>query len=302
MLGVLKWLGIILLILLGVLFVLLFCILIVPIRYTIEGEYGEKGEKMEVSGCVSWLLHVLHVRFYITGEEQDVKIRIFGFLLKQRKKKERKETSSGKKEKKSTAKTSDKTKDRAESVEQSAIEEKENIRDRKRDTSQTAEDGGNGAPELETTEEKAEEPTGESKPKVKKKSSSGKRKSKKTKGTSKADGIKQLLKDENTGIMWGIVWDCIKRLWKHSRPKKMKGRVHFGLSDPADTGELLGGLSILYAVYGDDLEIVPDFQQEILEGHLQIQGRIQVVVLLLMAKRIFLSREWRRFKKQLDRL
>lgn len=72
------------------------------------------------------------------------------------------------------------------------------------------------------------------------------------------------------------------RLLKHIFPRRIKGWVHFGTSDPALTGELLGGLSILFAMYGQGVRVTPDFEQEILEGELEVKGHLRGIVLLIL--------------------
>ena len=56
---ILKWIGIIIAVLLGLLLLLCVSIVFVPIRYRIEGCYGEKKE---YAFCVHWLLYLISVR------------------------------------------------------------------------------------------------------------------------------------------------------------------------------------------------------------------------------------------------
>ena len=81
----------------------------------------------------------------------------------------------------------------------------------------------------------------------------------------------------------GEIW----KILKHIRPQKMKGYVHFGLGDPANTGIALGAASIFYSLYRDNIKILPDFEQAVLEGELYLKGRVRMIVLLLSLFRLY---------------
>lgn len=81
-----------------------------------------------------------------------------------------------------------------------------------------------------------------------------------------------------------------KEFWfllKKTKPDKMKGYLRFGLADPYDTGRVLAGLSVLYPIYGDCVQIYPEFEHEVLEGHLLVKGRIHVIHLLVVFLRVY---------------
>ena len=80
----------------------------------------------------------------------------------------------------------------------------------------------------------------------------------------------------------------ITQLAKRIRPRKIKGYVRFGLKDPYNTGQVLAVLSVLYPFYGESVEIFPEFEKEILEGDVLIEGHIRMFHLLVsMCKIIF---------------
>ncbi len=76
-------------------------------------------------------------------------------------------------------------------------------------------------------------------------------------------------------------------LLKKLGPKKVRGWVHFGTGDPAQTGEILGGISALYALWPCRLELQPDFQQKVLEGEIRIKGRLRMCTLVGIAWRLW---------------
>lgn len=80
----------------------------------------------------------------------------------------------------------------------------------------------------------------------------------------------------------------IKMLWAVIKPKRLEGYVHFGLEDPANTGQLLGVLAIALPLYDEFLTIQPDFEQSCIEGNLEGNGKLRLFpVVRLVLKVIF---------------
>lgn len=80
----------------------------------------------------------------------------------------------------------------------------------------------------------------------------------------------------------------IKTLWGTVRPKQLSGYVHFGLQDPATTGQVLGVLAMFLVWYDHYLQIQPDFEQPCLDGYLNGRGKIQLFAFVkLFIKLIF---------------
>lgn len=78
-----------------------------------------------------------------------------------------------------------------------------------------------------------------------------------------------------------------KELLYHIRPRKVKGNLKFGFEDPAATGQILAGLSVIYPFYKNRLIITPVFNEKILEGDLYLRGHILGWVLLKIAWKIY---------------
>lgn len=78
LLTILKWIGILILCALGIVLLLIFTVLFVPVRYRLRGDvHGE----VHVRGSFSWLLHILHVSLRYDGDEPVIKFRVFGISL-----------------------------------------------------------------------------------------------------------------------------------------------------------------------------------------------------------------------------
>ena len=80
-LGILKWIGIFVLATLGLTFFLILLILLVPVRYRLQGARSPQEGVLTASGKVSWLLSLLAVTFSY-DREFSWKVKIFGIPLK----------------------------------------------------------------------------------------------------------------------------------------------------------------------------------------------------------------------------
>ncbi len=73
--GILKWIGIVLLALLAFLLFILLLVLFLPIRYRVQAEYREK---LNGDGWVRWMYPMLELRLQIEDNRPKTQIRIFG--------------------------------------------------------------------------------------------------------------------------------------------------------------------------------------------------------------------------------
>lgn len=89
------------------------------------------------------------------------------------------------------------------------------------------------------------------------------------------------------------IWFSIKKVSRHIYPKKIKAKVHFGTGDPSSTGQVLGIISMTYHLYQKSVQIVPDFNQEILEGNLYAKGRIRLFTLLIICIKLLVDKNFK---------
>lgn len=85
----------------------------------------------------------------------------------------------------------------------------------------------------------------------------------------------------------------IRYLWKKLRPKKIKGQVIFGWEDPAVTGLCMGAVGILMAWYPGQIDVVPDFEHEILKADVWIKGKVRFYVMAAVLWRIYFNKDIR---------
>lgn len=78
LLTILKWIGIVILCVLGLVLLLILMVLFVPVRYRLR---GDMHEELHVRGSISWLLHILHASLRYDGNKPVIKLRLFGISL-----------------------------------------------------------------------------------------------------------------------------------------------------------------------------------------------------------------------------
>lgn len=105
--------------------------------------------------------------------------------------------------------------------------------------------------------------------------------------------------NETHNHQWFIAfWHRLKKLLFRILPRADRLYLHFGFEDPATTGQVLGGLSILYPICGEKMELCPEFNEEILEGEVKCHGRIRPVSLVIFAVKSFLNKQFFSMVKQ----
>lgn len=108
-------------------------------------------------------------------------------------------------------------------------------------------------------------------------------------------GLTELKREENRKGA-AAVFRELKYLLKHVSPRKIKGEIAFGTDDPALTGQILGGISILPFFYRYQISVTPDFASEryYLEGKLEMKGHARMVHVLVSGFRLIRDRNIRR--------
>lgn len=334
-LTILKILGIILLVLL----VIVFSVLFVPVRYRLEGEKSSPGwSEANGKVKVSWVLHLIHLRIQYQEKELDWECYLFGVPLKKAgaavrewKKKRRKKKVQEQKERRKKAvqqknepekRTAAKKKGQEKPLQ---IEEKTRTaaKEQKSTEKQTnPEKSKTAAPEAKKTEIETAERKQQEKEKVSDKLSRFWNRCKKIVGSILEFPGKLKKKLTNIRLTFRGFYDKIKRwrtLWneestlaalhfltekgrkliRHVLPRKIRGSITFGCEDPALTGQILGAVAIAYPLYGKGVAVYPRFGEKILEGQLQMKGRIVVACLLWQAWKIYRNPDVRKTLKKI---
>ena len=334
-LTILKILGIILLVLL----VIVFSVLFVPVRYRLEGEKSSPGwSEANGKVKVSWLLHLLHLRIQYQEKELDWECYLFGVPLKKAgaavrewKKKRRKKKVQEQKERRKKAvqqknepekRTAAKKKGQEKPLQ---IEEKTRTAAKQQKSTEkhtNPEKSKTTAPEAKKTEIETAERKQQEKEKVSDKLSRFWNRCKKIVGSILEfpgklkkkltnirltfrgfyDKIKQwrtLWNEESTLAALHFLTEKGRKLIRHVLPRKIRGSITFGCEDPALTGQILGAVAIAYPLYGKGVAVYPRFEEKILEGQLQMKGRIVVACLLWQAWKIYRNPDVRKTLKKI---
>ena len=313
---ILKIIGIILAVLLGLLLLLLLLVLFVPIRY--EGKLCKEKE-LQVTAKVSWLLRIISVPVSFRDGGLSVKIKLFGITIKKLTRNEEEleedaeelfhdaENAVGEGEKKieeieeeedPLSGSSGKEKE----ISASPEDEGENNTIDEGELAQEEEDDDEGFSESERCEQEKNGPIKRVFDKIKafflkifeiwKKIINlkytflrfcGKIK----KGIRKYRDTKEFLLDERTKGAVRKAFEQGKLLIGRLLPKKIRGELRFGTEDPALTGEILGGISIFYPIFMDNVKVYPDFERSILEGELFVKGRFRLATAALVLWRLW---------------
>lgn len=283
--------------------VLLLILLIFPICYQIEGDFDGKSPKAQIK--VSWAVIFLRAKAFYE-EELNFGIRIFGIPIydsrkehwsvfgehKEKDKKKHKKRPDSKK-KQNNKKTNKKRVEKKKSTYPS-----EDVFDLTWD--EKSEDKISES-KIEKTTDKEKEFFGKRIVNFLKKCYNRCKNfiTKISKITNKMEMIGDLFEDED-------IIEAVKRIKRYGvngvkllLPQKLNAKITFGFEDPYYTGKVLGWTAALIPIYGDHIDITPDFEKRILKGELKIKGRIRRYKILYLLWKVYKDKD--ELIKQKDR-
>lgn len=303
-------------------------ILFVPVRYKAAGRYYENEKTFKL--CLSWMLHIVSLRVESDGREVSYILRIFGVKVFPGKQKREKKNSVRKK--KSKVKKKEKSKQKPVEEKNSEKSETLQIEEQRVDSAQIKD---NQKKEIKSEQDNKtdkenkfsknqKEETGKSKKIfdkiltiIKKVSGFFKNLINNIKslintakkmllaikaGSEKAKLVKEFVLCDESRNMVCFVRDNMLHLWRHVKPKYLYTDITFGFDNPELTGKVLGAAAAFCAMAGFKPGLTPDFEQSILEGKIEVKGRITFVVLLKIAIRVWLSEEVKSFRKEYNNI
>lgn len=313
---ILKFIGILILIPI----VLLLILLIFPICYQLEGDFD--GKKPEVKANVSWAIVFLRAKaFYQDGI--DFGIRIFGIPIydsrkehwsvfgehKEKKKKKRKSSKKKTKERKEHIKQA---KEKNSDIHRTDKKEIKGIKEEKTEEIKKKSEDVLDLPWNEKEVETSKKPNAiqdtekESKQGQKEKEFFGKKivnilKKCYNKCKSLFQKIGAIIeKMETIGDLFSDedIIDAVKRIKDYGvngvkllLPQKLNAEITFGFEDPYYTGRALAWAALLIPIYGEHLDITPDFEKKILKGHIKIKGSVRRYKILLLLWKIYKDKD-----------
>lgn len=307
-LTILKWIGIALLVLLGVLIFLLCLILFVPIRYKANGFCKDS---YQIHAKATWLLHIISFTVDFKQEQPfRMKLRILGISIY--------DNLKEKKTKKTKVNTlpeivgaSKQERSNAESVEEITKAEKPIMQEQNTNiikdisVSEANVDG-----DMDAEQEAQRLTFMQRQKKICLKVINIFRNIKYT-IRKICDTIKEfkdnityyveLFKKDSTKVALEACKKRLLRIIKNLKPQKFQVNLHVGMDDPATLGDILGVWGMLYPIHQGHIDICPDFEQTVLEGDFYCKGRITVYIYIWTIMIILFDKDIRRLRKCLVR-
>lgn len=290
-LWLLKILGILVLVLFALLLLAALLVLFSAVCYQAEGSY--LGNTLKANGRISWLFHILTIRFSFE-ERVYGDVRIFGIPV----------WSTDKKGAEKPNETQPEMENGPEDF-QSEEEEILSIQELGTGTG----DRDRGMPELSGPQQHKAEPgqeEAEPKPeesfletwirrlseksrslfqKGKQMAADGKRRFRRA--MAQKEKLVSWIEDEANQESVKLAVRQLGKIIRHLLPRKGHGRVTFGFGeDPYLTGKVLTAIAPFYPLYGEYLELYPDFERRIFEAEGTGNGHIRIGVIIGYAIRL----------------
>lgn len=316
---ILKIIGVALLIILGVLLFCILAVLFVPIRYRVMVVHGDE---FDLKGIASWFLHVIHAGVWQQNSKTHLRLRIFGIIIYDSLNKKTKKTKVKKKSfirRKLRSRKAGKNK----KTENDVASELLKIEKTESDEIKTTETITGETKSVEIKSDKVSDTV-----KTKTHPSLMQRFFHKVRSIKEkvieffkgllskiklwaesASNLKRkiglildFIKDEINQEAFKLTFASLIKLLKHILPTKLKSKIIFGTGDPCSTGQALGVFGILYSIYGDKLQIIPDFENRRLEGKHYARGRIRLITLLIIVVKLILDKRFKYLRKNMKLL
>lgn len=268
---ILKAIGILILVLLGLVLAVVCLVLFVPVCYEAGGSWKDKPAG---KGKISWLFGAVSLRAGYDGDESGLTagVRLFGQKL----------WEMG--EEKETPKAPWPLDE--ETLRGTDAERKEPKDRKKPEEKETAlwEENQQPRPEPEDkrhTEHKKKDVFGRAKGFLEKLKFSFQSFCDKLKNIQNiAEEKKAWLEDEENQASLKLLWKQTGRFLRHVCPRGGEGSVTFGFEEPYLTGQVLSAAALIYPFFEGNLEICPVFDETVFEAEGSFKGRIRAGYLL----------------------
>lgn len=330
---ILKFIGIIIAAILGILVLLICIVLFVPVRYEVQSKCGGSLDSLKGKARVTWFLHLFctdvyykegrfkwHVRFVFFSrssgsspgsEEAKEKIKKADTRKEEGDQDEKEQKISDEELEKDEEKLEEITAEEAveeRTEEIKVIESSESNPEKSEKMEETYEETCREASAADKGSEENEEPAGEKGPRILQKVKALCEKIKCTFEnfcgrikllTEKKDKLVGFVNDEMHRKAFFRVKKEVFWFFGKLKPGKVQVKVRYGFEDPYHTGKVLAGLSMLYPFLGGSAEIIPDFEHKVLKGSLYVKGHIRLSYLAYLAWKLFWDRNIRQSYKDI---
>ena len=114
--------------------------------------------------------------------------------------------------------------------------------------------------------------------------------------------LKRTLESDSSRRAFSLIFEETVRLFKHVLPKKLQLYLKYGTGDAYSLANALIGLSVIYGLYGDHVEIEPDWDEEVLIIKGNARGRIILFTLIVICIKVLFSKDIKKLKRRLESL
>ena len=91
-----------------------------------------------------------------------------------------------------------------------------------------------------------------------------------------------------------LFWDLMIKMMKHVWPRKWRLKIKYGDEDPYLTGKVHGYICMARGLFQREIDFTPVWDENIFEFDGYVKGRIQLIVFLMFAFKIFANRHLRK--------
>lgn len=282
---ILKIAGILILSVIGLILLLLFFIMFVPVRYSVSAKYYQKVPYARLK--ISWLLNLLKLQA-VYNKEFKADVRLLGFRLYPKK--------GG-----SDTKSVDDREYKAEN-------KKSELNNTKSIEAQSNKiEADKFKPNEAASHDEAQKEHKEHKKSFIRRAADAIRsfinrvidffrnlKEKKDDLKEKVNNILKIVNDPENRKMAEQFLNILKNLLKHIKPRKFDAYVHYGFEDIETTGKVSMYAAVLYGLIGVDIKIYPDFEQQIFEGEVFLKGHVRLFWLVIAAMKVYTNKQFKK--------
>ncbi len=289
-LWLLKIIGILLLVLFALLLLAVLLVLFSAVCYQAEGSY--LGNTLKADGKISWLFHILTIRFSFE-ERVYGDVRIFGIPVWSTDKKGAEKPNETQPEMENGPEDFQ-PEEEVFSIQELGTETGDRDREipelsgTKQHKAEPEQEEAEPKPEesfLETWIRRLSEKSRSLFQKGKQMAADGKRRFKRA--MAQKEKLVSWIEDEANQESVKLVVRQLGKIIRHLLPRKGHGTVTFGFGeDPYLTGKVLTAIAPFYPLYGEYLEVYPDFERQIFEAEGTGNGHIRIGVIIGYAIRL----------------
>ena len=93
----------------------------------------------------------------------------------------------------------------------------------------------------------------------------------------------------------------LKQIIKSIAPRRFKLNLHLGFDDISITGEIMALYGMLYPVHNGSIDLLPDFEKNVVEGDIFFKGKITICIILWVLGTLYFDKDIKLFVKRFKR-